>query len=93
MSSCENAEEGLARKWLNSLSGDPETVCRPRCDPPDYVFKGDIAVEVTRLSEGDRNVPSLIRVSCRKRTERPRGAGEWSVAMRILGVRGVSVVS
>ena len=53
MSSRENAEEGLARKWLNSLSGDPETVCRPRCDPPDYVFKGDIAVEVTRLSEAD----------------------------------------
>ena len=53
MSNPENAEEKLVRHWLNLLSGDPESVCRPRYDPPDYVLKGDIAVEVTRLSEGD----------------------------------------
>ena len=53
MSNVENADEMLARQWLTALSGDPESVCRPRYDPPDFVFKGDIAVEVTRLSEGD----------------------------------------
>jgi len=53
MSNPENDDERLAREWLVALSGDPESVCRPRCDPPDFVFNGSIAVEVTRLSEGD----------------------------------------
>ena len=53
MSNPENDDELLARGWLVSLTSDPESVRQPECDPPDYVFNGDIAVEVTRISEGD----------------------------------------
>lgn len=53
MSNPENPDEVLAREWLVSLTSAPESVCRPKCDPPDYVLNGDIAVEVTRISEGD----------------------------------------
>ena len=53
MSNPENDDERLAREWLAALSGDPESVYRPQCDPPDFVLNGSIAVEVSRLSEGD----------------------------------------
>lgn len=53
MSNPENDDEKLAREWLVALSGDPAFVCRPQCDPPDFVFNGSVAVEVTRLSERD----------------------------------------
>lgn len=53
MSNPENDDERLAREWLVALSGDPESVCRPRRDPPDFVLNGSVAVEVTRLSERD----------------------------------------
>ena len=63
MSNPEDPDEVLAKEWLVSLTGDSKSVCRPKCDPPDYVLNGDIAVEVTRLSEQGRgsktSLPSL----------------------------------
>ena len=59
MSNPEDPEEVLAKKWLVSLTSDRKSVCRPKCDPPDYVLNGDIAVEVTRLSEQGRGTTSL----------------------------------
>ena len=53
MSNPENQDEKLARKWLVSLAGDPGSVRRSEHEPPDYVLNGEIAVEVTRISEGD----------------------------------------
>ena len=53
MSNAENQDERFARNWLISLVGHPQFVTRPSDDPPDYVMEEDIAVEVTRLSEGD----------------------------------------
>ena len=59
MSNPEDPDEVLAKEWLVSLTSDPKSVCRPKCDPPDYVLNGDIAVEVTRLSEQGRGTTSL----------------------------------
>ena len=60
MSNAENEDERLARDWLVSLASHPDSVSRPSHDPPDYVIEGDIAVEVTRLTEGDeRSLHSL----------------------------------
>lgn len=64
MSNPENDDELLARGWLVSLTSDPESVRQPACDPPDYVLNGDIAVEVTRISEGDEtSLHSLKKVA------------------------------
>ena len=59
MSNSEKPDEALARGWLVSLARDPDSVCRPKRDPPDYVLDGEIAVEVTRLSEQGRGTTSL----------------------------------
>lgn len=53
MSNPENPDEVLARGWLVSLSGAPGSVRRSIYEPPDYLLNGEIAVEVTRISEGD----------------------------------------
>ena len=53
MSNLENPDEDLAREWLVSLARDPATVRRSEHEPPDYVLNGNIAVEVTRITEGD----------------------------------------
>ena len=64
MSNPENDDEILAKEWLVSLTGDPESVRQPECDPPDYVLNGDIAVEVARISEGDEtSLHSLKKVA------------------------------
>ena len=64
MSNPENDDEILAKEWLVSFTGDPESVRQPDCDPPDFVLNGDIAVEVTRISEGDEtSLHSLQKVA------------------------------
>lgn len=64
MSNPENKDEILARKWLVSLAGDSRSVRRSEHEPPDYVLNGKIAVEVTRISEGDEtSLHSLGRIA------------------------------
>ena len=64
MSNLENEDEKLARDWLTFHSSDSLSVCRPACDPPDYVLNGETGVEVVRISEGDEtSLHSLERIA------------------------------
>ena len=49
MSNRENADERLAKTWLDSQGYS--RIERPKKDPPDYVVDGDFAVEVRRLNQ------------------------------------------